>query len=150
MGYPPKKLQPAANAPIARASLPCQKATLPIILHLPHSDSQIGADVLALTTPDAFSHLKRLSFLSLVKGQYFLRADLDAKRATLAPWLIDDNLKCLCQRIHLQKMPFPLERFRTKKQTLFRKVPQTGASIIASSYIIRRHRLSSIFPSCLP
>ena len=68
MGYPPKKLQPAAKAPWASAVFPCQKATSAICLILLHRDSEIGTNALALTTADALLLLRRLRLQAIAEA----------------------------------------------------------------------------------
>jgi len=82
---------------MAMAALPCQKATLGILFTLLHSHRQVRADIVTLPTADAILHTNGLALHPIVQFKHLFGAERDTESATLAPGLMDCNLKLFCQ-----------------------------------------------------
>jgi len=101
IGYPPKNRHPAASAPYASETLPCQNSTLGIVATLLYGDGKIGANILALFASNTILGSCWSGFQVLVKIKYLFGANSHTQAAPLAPMGVYVNRKYFRQTTHL-------------------------------------------------
>ena len=80
---------------MATAMFPCQKSTFGILFTLLYGNGKVGANIVALMTPNTIIHSHGCRLYLLVQFQNFLRANTDTQSAPLTPFFVHDNAELL-------------------------------------------------------